>query len=101
MQGQHLEARLCQGPAPSPCSAARAAGGVGTDGLVHHMAPSPEHRHGPKEGISLIQALVVHGASSAISDSSCRVLKVTQSCLTLCGPVDSSMEFSRPESWSG
>ena len=27
-------------------------------------------------------------------------MKVTQSCLTLCNPMD-SMEFSRPEYWSG
>ena len=28
-------------------------------------------------------------------------MKVAQSCLTLCDPMDSSMEFSRPEYWSG
>ena len=28
-------------------------------------------------------------------------MKVTQSCLTLCNPMTQSMEFSRPEYWSG
>ena len=28
-------------------------------------------------------------------------VKVTQSCLTLCDPMDYTMEFSRPEYWSG
>ena len=30
-----------------------------------------------------------------------KVVKVDQSCLTLCDPMDFSMEFSRPEYWSG
>ena len=28
-------------------------------------------------------------------------MKVAQSCPTLCDPMDYSMEFSRPEYWSG
>ena len=28
-------------------------------------------------------------------------VKVTQLCPTLCNPMDSSIEFSRPEYWSG
>ena len=28
-------------------------------------------------------------------------VKVTQSCLTLCDPLEESVEFSRPEYWSG
>ena len=28
-------------------------------------------------------------------------VKAAQSCLTLCDPTDFSMEFSRPEYWSG
>ena len=28
-------------------------------------------------------------------------VKDTQSCLTLCDPMEESMEFSRPEYWSG
>ena len=31
----------------------------------------------------------------------CQKVLVAQSCPTLCDPMDFSMEFSRPEYWSG
>ena len=48
---------------------------MGTGGLVPHVAPSPERGHSHKESIPLIQLRIIPGVSSAISHSSCRVLK--------------------------
>ena len=50
------------------------------------------------------QCLIAHclGGSRFLTESLKMKVLVTQSCLTLCDPVDiQSMEFSRPEYWSG
>ena len=40
-------------------------------------------------------------SASWVSPNQAFEVKVTQSCLTLCNPMDQSMEFSRPDYWHG
>ena len=54
-----------------------------------------------------MDCITVHGVAKSwtqLSDFHIPVhvkVKVTQSCPVLCDPMDWSMEFSRPEYWSG
>ena len=57
---------------------------------------------GSKLGKQYFKVVYCHPAYLTSMESEAKV-KVAQSCLTLCDPMDyiQSMEFSRPEYWSG